>query len=275
MKMKAMIFAAGLGTRLKPITDTLPKALVPVCGKPLIEHVCRKLHEAGIDEAVVNVHHFAEKIGQWLSAQDWISFRECVGSGTQAKEGAEMTVQVSDERAQLLETGGAVLHARRYLEGCGSFLIHNVDILSDLDIRWFASQVRPEALATLLVSDRPSSRQLLFDPSSMRLVGWRNNVTGQVRSPFSDLNPDDCLALAFSGIHIMSDSIFDPMQDYAVSHGLCLTDNPPRFPVIDFYLWACARHDIYGICADSLELIDVGKLDSLEAAEKLWWSAKC
>ena len=171
--MKAMIFAAGLGTRLKPLTDTLPKALVPVCGKPLIEHVCRKLHAAGIDGAVVNVHHFADKVEEWLDGQGWICTESsCLSEG-------KMPVQVSDERKMLLETGGAVLHARKYLEGCGSFLIHNVDILSDLDLEWFASQVRPDALATLLVSSRKSSRQLLFDPETMALVGWHNLQTGQ------------------------------------------------------------------------------------------------
>lgn len=249
--MKSMIFAAGLGTRLKPLTDTLPKALVPVCGRPLIEHVCRKLKAAGIDDAVVNVHHFADKIENWIEGQDI------------------MPLKVSDERKQLLETGGAVLHARRYLEGCGSFLIHNVDILSDLDLDWFASQVRPDAMATLLVSDRKSSRQLLFDPKTMRLVGWRNNSTGEVRSPYPGLDQDKCLALAFSGIHIMSESIFDPMQDYATSHGLCLTEASPRFPIIDFYLWASAYYNIYGVCSESLELVDVGKLDSLEKAESM------
>lgn len=249
--MKSMIFAAGLGTRLKPITDTLPKALVPVCGMPLIEHVCRKLKAAGIDEAVVNVHHFADKVENWIEGQDI------------------MSLKVSDERKQLLETGGAVIHARRYLEGCGSFLIHNVDILSDLDLDWFASQVRPDAMATLLVSDRKSSRQLLFDPQTMRLVGWRNNSTGEVRSPYHDLDQDKCMALAFSGIHIMSDTIFDPMQEYAKCHGLCLTDDSPRFPIIDFYLWASAYYNIYGVCSESLELVDVGKLDTLEKAEEM------
>ena len=101
-----MIFAAGLGTRLKPLTDTLPKALVPVGGRPLIEHVLRKLMAAGVDGAVVNVHHFADKVEEWLGSQDWIC-----------------PVQVSDERERLLETGGAVLHARSYLEHCGQFLI--------------------------------------------------------------------------------------------------------------------------------------------------------
>ena len=150
--MKTMIFAAGLGTRLKPITDTLPKALVPICGKPLLEHVARRLMDAGIDEAVVNVHHFADKIEDWISHQEWIC------SEPEDKAPGKMLMQISDEREMLLETGGAVLHARRYLEGCGHFLIHNVDIFSNCDIKWFCSQIRPEALGTLLVSERETSR---------------------------------------------------------------------------------------------------------------------
>lgn len=247
--MKAMIFAAGLGTRLKPITDSLPKALVPVGGKPLIEHVCKKLKDAGVDEAVVNVHHFADKVQEWVSVQQIMELR------------------ISDEREILLETGGAVLHARNLLEGSGSFLIHNVDILSDLDIRWFASNVPQDSIATLLVSDRKSSRQLLFDPDTMLLVGWRNCSTGEVRSPYMGLDPDRCLAYAFSGIHIMSDMVFDAMEKYAQTHGLRMTSRSPRFPVMDFYLWACMNYNIYGVLAPSLNLIDVGKLDSLGKAE--------
>ena len=248
--MKVMIFAAGLGTRLKPITDTLPKALVPVCGAPLIEHVCRKLKASGMDEAVVNVHHFADKVRQWVDNQDI------------------MTIQVSDERECLLVTGGAVLHARRYLDGCGQFLIHNVDILSDLDIPWLTSQVNSDALATLLVSERKSSRQLLFDPGTMRLLGWHNLSTGEIRSPYADLDPDKCVSLAFSGIHVMSDAVFDVMERYVSTHGLSLSSQPARFPVMDFYLWACAGHDIYGVKAEHLELIDVGKLDTISQAEQ-------
>ena len=266
--MKAMIFAAGLGTRLKPITDTLPKALVPVCGKPLIEHVLLKLKSEGVEEAVVNVHHFADKVQGWIGQQDWIC------SETSDKETGKMLVQVSDERKHLLETGGAVLAARQFLEGCGSFLIHNVDILSDLDLRWFASQMPQDAMAALLVSERRSSRQLLFDPQTMSLVGWRNCSTGEVRSPYRDLDPESCLALAFSGIHIMSDEVFDVMDDYVRSHGLDISGSPARFPVMDFYLWACARYNIYGVCAKDLHLIDVGKLDTLELAEQYVSSMK-
>ena len=255
--MKGFVFAAGLGTRLKPITDTLPKALVPVGGKPLLEHVLRKMHSAGIDEVVVNVHHFAGKIEDWLADQDWIS------AGETEKSDACMCVQVSDERTELLETGGAVLHAKQYLEGCGSFLIHNVDILSDCDFDWLASKVRPDALATLLVSNRKSSRYLLFNPKTMRLVGWTNENTGEIRPAGLDVKNADYLKLAFSGIHIMSDKVPGLMEKFVLDKRLC----PPRFSVIEFYLEMCTVHGIYGVCSENLKLLDVGKLDSLAEAE--------
>ena len=247
--MKALIFAAGLGTRLKPITDTMPKALVPVGGKPLIEHVARKLVSSGVDSAVVNVHHFADMIEEWVEGQDI------------------MPMEVSDERDCLLETGGGVLHARAALEGCGKFLIHNVDIISNLDIPWFASQVREDAVATLLVSDRKTSRYLLFEPDSMRLVGWANVATGEVRSPYPDLDMTKCLKMAFSGIHIMSDTVFAALEEYAC--GRCEGMSALRFPIMDFYLDACARYGIYGVVAEDLVLVDVGKFDTLEAAESV------
>lgn len=246
--MKTLIFAAGLGTRLKPLTDTMPKALVPVCGRPLIEHVSRKLKASGVESAVVNVHHFADMIEEWAAAQDI------------------MPMEVSDERTCLLETGGGVLHARRYLEGCGHFLIHNVDIISNLDIAWFASQVRENSMATLLVSDRKTSRYLLFDPDTMRLVGWTNVTTGEIKSPYPDLDMTKCLKMAFSGIHMMSDTVFDVMDLYVREKGIDPVS--PRFPIMDFYLSVCAEKGIYGVVANELELVDVGKLDTLEEAQK-------
>ena len=247
--MKGFVFAAGLGTRLKPLTDTMPKALVPVCGKPLIEHVTRKLKAAGIDEAVVNVHHFADQVEAWADGQDI------------------MTISISDERQMLLETGGAVLHARPYLEGCGHFLIHNVDILSDLDLNWFMSQVHEDGLATLLVSGRKSTRYLLFNPDTMRLEGWVNEKTGEMRVPDPSVDIEKCRKLAFSGIHIMSDKVLDVMEAYAKDLGLYASSETPRFSVIDFYLEACPHHNIYGVCAEGLKLVDVGKLDTLAVAE--------
>lgn len=261
--MKAMIFAAGLGTRLKPLTDTLPKALVPVCGKPLIEHVARKLQASGIDEVVVNIHYFADKIEDWMASQPWISNKK------EEKSEEQMLMEISDERELLLETGGAVLHARRYLQGCGHFLIHNVDILSNCDIKWFASQTRPDALATLLVSDRKTTRFLLFAPEDMRLVGWMNTDSGDYHVTSPDIIPAQCRALAFSGIHILSDQVLGLMEEYVKEKGLPKDEKcGTRFPIMSFYMWAAAKKPIYGVVAKELEFIDVGKLDALKPAEE-------
>jgi NDP-sugar pyrophosphorylase family protein len=259
--MKAMIFAAGLGTRLRPLTDTMPKALVPVCGNPLLEHVSRKLMKAGIDDVVVNVHHFADMIEDWAAGQDWISDDERCGDG--------MRMRFSDERGELLETGGAILHARDLLNGCGSFLVHNVDIISNLDIPWFISRHRPDALATLLVSERKTSRYLLFDPDTMRLVGWTNVSTGQVRLADDSVEPGKCRMLAFSGIHILSEKVLDMMHDYAFRKGMYDQSAAPRFPIMDFYLDVCGNSTIYGVEAADLALLDVGKTGSIELAETL------
>ncbi len=235
----AMIFAAGLGTRLKPITDSLPKALVPVDGKPLLEHVAGKLVAAGYNHLVVNVHHFPDQIVGFLKEHDF-----------------GVPVDVSDERDQLLETGGGVRHARRFLEGGGPFLVHNVDILSNLDLKWFRAQHRPEALATLLVSERETQRYLLFD-DSLRLVGWTNLATGEVRSPYPGLEPSACHRLAFAGIHYMSADIFAAFD---------ALEMPRRFPIMDFYLKACDRYPIYAAVQPGLRLLDVGKPDTLALA---------
>ena len=232
-----MIFAAGLGTRLRPLTDAMPKALVPVGGHPLLWHVITKLQAAGFDDLVVNVHHFPSMIREYLAS----SFP---------------AVQVSDESLELLETGGGIRHARPFLEG-EPFLVHNVDILSNLDLGWFVSCVQPSSLATLLVSSRETRRYLLFD-DSMRLVGWTDMSTGEVRTPFPGLNVEACRRYAFSGIHFMGLGVFEAFE---------ALEMPARFPIMDFYLKACARYPIYGVVAPELRLLDVGKLDSLAAAE--------
>ena len=276
--MKAMIFAAGLGTRLKPITDTLPKALVPVGGKPLLEHVLNKLASVEdaegnplIDGVVVNVHHFAPKIVAWLS-----EYSSSAASGTLSSSASEgrpvaghLHVEISDESAMLLETGGAVLHARRFLEGCGSFLIHNVDIFSNADLSGLASEVREDSLATLLVSKRETSRFLLFRPEDMSLVGWYNTNTGDYHLEDQSLKIDDCLAFGFSGIHIMSDKVFALMDEYIKEKGFPADEvNGTRFPIMNFYMWASTRMPIRGVVAQNLEFLDVGKLDTLDLAEK-------
>ena len=238
--MKAMIFAAGLGTRLKPMTDSMPKALVPVAGRPLLWHVLEKLRRSGADEAVVNVHHFAPMICKWL-----------------ADNNMGIKVEISDESGCLLDTGGGILKAEPLLRGRGGFLAHNVDILSNLDIRAFEAAVRPDDLATLVVSDRPTSRYLLFD-GEMRMVGWTNVTTGEVRSPFGDIDPSRCRKLAFAGIHRISDGIFDAFRRYGLEG---------KFSITDFYVRACADHPVRGYVQPGFRMLDVGKTDTLAAAE--------
>ena len=256
-----MIFAAGLGTRLKPLTDTMPKALVPVCGMPLLEHVARRLMSFGIDEAVINVHHFADQIQEWIGSKDWIC------TDPKDKKPGMMLMQVSDERTMLLETGGAVLHAKDYLDGCGSFLIHNVDIMSDCDLDWLSAQVRPDAVATLLVSDRKTSRYFLFHPQTMRLAGWTNISTGACIMADPELKAEDCLRYAFTGIHVQSDRILELMEAYVKEKGVPAGEAGARFSIVDFYLWAAGANPIYGVVAENLRLLDIGKLDALAPAE--------
>lgn len=238
--MKAMIFAAGLGTRLRPLTDTMPKALVPIDGVPLLKRVATRLTDAGVGELVINTHHFAEQIASYVAAE----------------QGFGVPVHLSPEPEQLLETGGGILHARRFLEGGGPFLVHNVDILSNLDLRRFVAGARADALATLVVCERKTSRYFLFD-ESMMLVGWTDLRSGEVRSPFPGLDPGRCRALAFAGIHLISDRIFSVMDAYGLEG---------RFSIVDFYLRAAADHPVYGYVPDGFRMLDVGKTESLEAA---------
>jgi NDP-sugar pyrophosphorylase family protein len=248
--MKAMIFAAGLGTRLKPLTDTMPKALVPVGGRPLLEILMRRLIDAGIGEVVINIHHFANQI------VDFVERNKAFG----------VKVSFSDERAELLETGGGIKKAEPLLRGDGVrgqelYLIHNVDILSNMDLRAFCQMGRdmqqfdPDLGALLLVSDRPTSRYLLFDDGN-RLVGWTNRRTGEVKSPYKDLNPADCRQYAFAGIHLFSSVLFPFMASW-----------PEKFSIIDFYLSVCDKVRIMGHPQEGLELLDVGKQDTLTRAE--------
>ncbi|MBQ8051041.1 MAG: NTP transferase domain-containing protein [Bacteroidaceae bacterium] len=234
--MKAMIFAAGLGTRLKPLTDRMPKALVPVGGRPLLEILLERLGCEGFDDVVVNIHHFADMIEEWCNQRP-------------------EHIQLSDERRQLLETGGGIRHARKLLSDCDRFLIHNVDILSNVRLREFFEAGHNQE-ATLLVSERETQRYLLFD-DDMRLVGWTNVKTGEVRSPYPNLDPSKYRKLAFAGIHTMTTRLFPLMDEW-----------PERFSIIDFYLASCAKHAIYGYVQPGLRLMDVGKLDTLAEAER-------
>ena len=234
---QAMIFAAGLGTRLKPLTDTMPKALVPVGGQPLLWHVVMKLKAAGFERIVVNVHHFAQQIIDYLTSNGNFG----------------LDIRISDETGQLLETGGGIRKALPLFDCDEPILVHNVDILSNVDLGAFYDSHYPRhADAVLLVSPRVTKRYLLFDQSDC-LVGWINKETGQVKSPYQEVKYSQMLA--FSGIHVMMPELFPLMETW-----------PERFPVIDFYLHHCDETDIRCAVKTDLRLLDVGKLDTLEQA---------
>ena len=236
--MKAMIFAAGLGTRLRPITDRMPKALVPVNGKPLLKIVLDRLVGAGYDDIVVNVHHFADMVEDYLHSLDMENVR----------------VRISDERDFLRDTGGGIRHAGPLL-GNGPFLVHNVDIISDMDLQGFAAAFPEGALAALAVSERETSRYLLFG-DDMRLVGWTNVSTGEVRSPYPGLDPSRCRKYAFTGIHILSHDVFSMFDAEGFGE---------KFPIMDFYLKVADRWPVYGVVQKNLHIVDVGKPSALEA----------
>lgn len=236
--MQAMILAAGLGTRLKPLTDHVPKALVEVGGEPLLKQVIFKLKDAGFNRIIINVHHFSEQIIQYL----------------EANHNFGLDIRISDETNQLLDTGGGIKAAKR-LFGDARILIHNVDILSNINLQRFYF-AHKEAAATLLVSERNTNRYLLFD-DDMRLVGWTNVKTGEVRSPYSNLNVAQYKKFAFAGIHTFSPQLFPWMDSF-----------PDRFGVIDFYLSVCNQVPIIGHVESNLKLMDVGKQETLHSAEE-------
>jgi NDP-sugar pyrophosphorylase family protein len=243
---QAMIFAAGLGTRLKPLTDTMPKALVPVGGRPLLDINIRRLMAQGYDRFVVNIHHFAQQIIDYVKEQDYAPL-----------------VHFSDESDQLLETGGGLKKAQTLFRDDQPILIHNVDILDNVNYDWFARQHQADEDAVLLVSQRTTKRYLLFD-NAMHLMGWKNVETGEIKSPYEYVrrtglsqHGEELNMFAFSGIHSFSPHLFPLMDRF-----------PERFPIIDFYLSVCHRAPIVGLVKPDLQLMDVGKIETLDQAEK-------
>ncbi len=234
--MKAMIFAAGLGTRLKPLTDTMPKALVPVGGSPLLDILMKRLLQAGVTEVVINVHHFARQIKEHV----------------QAMRQYGVQVHFSDETDMLLETGGGIKKASCFFDE--PFLVHNVDILNNVDLSAFYTRGKQHA-ATLLVSERKTQRYLLFDDRN-HLVGWTNLQTGEVKSPYPDLEVEKCKKYAFAGVHTCSPQLFPYFEQWG-----------DRFSIIDFYLSICDREDICGDPMPGLQIMDVGKQETLALAD--------
>ena len=237
--MKAMLFAAGLGTRLKPFTNHAPKALVEINNKTLLEHNIRYLQRFGIYDVIVNVHHFASMIEDVLHDND--------GFGS--------NITISDERAEILETGGGLKKAAPYFASDEHFLVMNVDILTNLDLgKMIQNHMIGNDWATLAVMQRESSRHLLFD-TDMRLCGWRNNNTHEekIANPVSDLRP-----FAFSGIQLLSHNVLDNIPFEG------------KFSLIDLYLHLAKTLVLRGYDHTSNLLIDVGKPESIEKAEYLF-----
>lgn len=235
-----MIFAAGTGSRLKPYTDHIPKALIPIDGKPMLEHIILKLKAAGFTEIIINVHHLGEQIIEFLACKDNFG----------------ITIHISDERDYLLDTGGGIKHAAQFLQGDEPFLVHNVDIISNVDLKaLYQHHLDTNPLATLLVSKRDTSRYLLFNKEN-KLSGWRNKETGEVKSYYPDFDPSVHNEFAFNGIHVISPQIFEWMDEWT-----------GKFSIINFYLAVCAKTPIQAFEQADLRILDIGKPDALELAQ--------
>ncbi|HJW16388.1 MAG TPA: sugar phosphate nucleotidyltransferase [Flavisolibacter sp.] len=233
-----MIFSAGLGTRFKPWTDTHPKALALVNGKTLLQRNVEYLQKYGITDIVVNVHHFADQV---IEAID-------------KSKGWGSNILISDERDELLETGGGLMKARKYLEG-DTFLTLNVDILTDANLKYFlASHQQENSLITLAITNRKTSRYLLFNKYN-RLCGWRNKLTGEERIA---LEAKDMFEKAYSGLAIFEPGVFDLIT---LKH---------KFSLIDVYLALAHDNKIAGFDHSESKLLDVGKPESVELAEQLF-----
>lgn len=236
-----MILAAGLGTRLKPLTDSKPKALVEINGKPLLEIAIMRLKKFGFRDIVINVHHFAGQIIEFLECRNYF----------------DLNIQISDETHELLDTGGGIKHAEPYLNGTDPFLVYNVDVLTNFNLdALYNSHLKNKPLATMLVQKRESTRQLLFN-SQMQLSGWKNTSTNETLFVGSHTQSTNKLQeFAFSGVHVLDPNIFShfPAEDV--------------FSIIPIYLQAAQAEPILGMVLNEGYWMDVGKPKQLQEAQE-------
>jgi NDP-sugar pyrophosphorylase family protein len=236
--MKAMIFAAGLGTRFKPWTDKHPKALAVVNGKSLLQRNVEYLQQYGIDDVVVNVHHFPDQIIDVI----------------EKSKGWGSTITISDETDEVLETGGGLLKAKAYLQG-SAFLTINVDILTDVNLKALLSFHQQEsATISLGVTNRKTTRYLLFNDYN-RLCGWRNVDTGSERIA---IHQNTYRQMAYSGLAIFEPVVFDAMTQTG------------KFSLIDVYLSLAPQYKIAGYDHSESKVLDVGKPESVALAEAMF-----
>lgn len=235
--MKAMIFAAGLGKRLGNITDSIPKALVDINGKSVLQMAVEKCSAYGFEEIIINVHHFADMVEDEVKRLNKMGFR----------------ISVSDERDKLLENGGGLYKARDFF-GKDPFLLYNVDIISDLDLSdLYRLHLEMKGLATLAVRHRPGKRYLLIDNEG-QLRGWRNVSTGE--QILAGVPEDGLSEIAFSSMHIVEPEIFNYM-------------NQGIYSMVNLYLGLAAEHKIYTLKHDEGYWVDVGTHESLAYVRKL------
>lgn len=238
MIQKAMIFAAGLGTRFKPWTNHHPKALAVVNGKTLLQRNIEYLQQYGINEVVVNVHHFADQVCDAIEKNN--------GWGS--------VVHISNERDALLETGGGLWHARDMLQDA-PFLTLNVDFLTTLNLHHFiAFHEQQQSIISLAVAERPSSRCFLFNAHN-RLCGWKNMVSGEERIAYPD---DNLRALSYSCVAAFQPEVFQHIQHRG------------KFSIVETYLDIASQHPIYGYNHTGDDMVDVGKPESVALAEALF-----
>jgi NDP-sugar pyrophosphorylase family protein len=246
--MRAMILAAGLGTRLKPFTDHHPKALAMVNGKSLLQRNVEYLMSYGITEIIVNVHHFADQIINTI----------------QENKGWGANITISDETNAVLETGGGLLHAAHYFENEENWLVMNADILTNVDLykmiaadEAFALKAEGDLVATLAVTNRNSSRNLIFNAAGT-LCGWKNNTTGEEKWALPLRDPNTAVPKAFSGVQIVHAAFLKEVQLRG------------KFSLIDAYLQLAQHYAIHFYDHSDGILLDVGKPESLGKAATLF-----
>ena len=231
-----MIFAAGLGTRLKPLTDTMPKALIPLAGKSLLQWQVEKLRDAGISDIIVNVHHFPDMIIDTIRANN----------------GWGCNIQISDERDLLLDTGGGLKKIKnsKFKIQNEPVLACNVDILSNIDIKALIATYEQTGISQLVVSERTTQRYLCFDEQD-RLCGWSNIATGELKG-------SDGRHLAFSGTQILNADVLDRLEEMQET----------KFSLIPFYLHIMSDTPLQAYVPQNYRMMDVGKIDQIEQAER-------
>ena len=238
--MRAMILAAGMGTRLKPLTDNKPKALVEINGKAMIAHVIDRLSSAGVTDIIVNVHHHADQIIAYLDNNLF-----------------DADIVISDETDLLLDTGGGLKKAEWFLRGSEPFIVHNVDVLSDINLEELISNhVQNESLVTLAVRSRHSSRYFLFD-NNHQLIGWENVKTHEMK--LVKPKKGEVHSYAFSGIQVIDSEIFH----------LIIEEGP--FSLIDLYLRLAKSYHIRSYTHDYSLWNDLGTPEKLQEAEKTFF----